>query len=148
MTTTAPIMVKVGQVPGRIQEVAVTPGSTVRAILETAGIQGDASYTITINNEPAALDDTVTSGDVAILLTRKIRGAVDPIMVKVGQVPGRIQEVAVTPGSTVRSILETAGIQGDASYTITINNEPAALEDTVTSGDVAILLTRKIRGAN
>ena len=147
MTTGTPILVKVGQVPGRITEVAVAPGSTIRSVLETAGISADASFTISVNGEPASAEDTVTTDGVSILLTRKIRGATNPILVKVGQVPGRITEVAVAPGSTIRSVLETAGISADASFTISVNGEPASAEDTVTTDGVSILLTRKIRGA-
>ena len=69
------IQVKVGQVPGRIQEVAVASGSTIKAILETVGIAPDPSYSITVNGNPAGLEDTVTTSNVSILLTRKIRGA-------------------------------------------------------------------------
>ena len=71
----------------------------------------------------------------------------ETIQVKVGQVPGRIQEIAIAKGSTIKSILELAGLAIDPSYSITVNGNPAGLEDTVSTSNVSILLTRKIRGA-
>ncbi len=67
------------------------------------------------------------------------------ITVKVGQVPGRIQEVALDEGSTVRQALQAASIDAGAGYTVTVNGESADMNDEL-DGDSTVLVTRKIKG--
>jgi hypothetical protein len=67
------------------------------------------------------------------------------ITVKVGQVPGRIQEVALNERSTVRQALQIAGISVGDGYTVTINGANASMESTVCANST-ILVTRRIKG--
>lgn len=66
------ITVRVGQLPGRIQEIALNGERTVSAAVGAAGFAADG-FQIKVNSEDAALDTAVKEGDV-ILLVRKITG--------------------------------------------------------------------------
>jgi hypothetical protein len=67
------------------------------------------------------------------------------IVVKVGQVPGRITEVAVLDGATVRDALSAGGITAPEGYTVTVNGAPASMHSAV-HRNATVLVTRQIRG--
>lgn len=69
----------------------------------------------------------------------------DFITVRVGQLPGRIEEIALNGGRTVGAAIEGAGLDAEG-YQIKLNSEDAGLEDAVKAGDT-ILLVRKVSGA-
>jgi hypothetical protein len=68
------------------------------------------------------------------------------LMVKVGQLPGKITEVAVEPGSTVSQVLALAGIQVGNDSTLTLNGEPTTPATSIRSNGT-VLVTKKIKGA-
>ena len=68
----AHLEVRVGKVPGRIENYALNGDRTVRAALAVAGLtQGDLE--IKVNSQPATLDTTLNDGD-QVVLCKKIKG--------------------------------------------------------------------------
>jgi sulfur carrier protein ThiS len=67
------ISVRVGQLPGRIEEIALNGDRNVAAALEAAGLSKDG-YQVKVNGEDATVDQGVEQGDT-ILLVRKVAGA-------------------------------------------------------------------------
>lgn len=66
------ITVKVGKLPGAIQEIALNGDRTVAAALSAAGLEvGDCE--VRVNASAASEGQTVRNGDT-ILLVKKIRG--------------------------------------------------------------------------
>jgi sulfur carrier protein ThiS len=68
----AEIIVKVGKLPGRIQEVAVEDGASVADALEAAELDV-TGYEIRLNGSPVDVDTELEDGDT-LLLVKKIKG--------------------------------------------------------------------------
>lgn len=136
-------IVKVGTVPGRIQEVSVETGTKVKAAIELAGLTS-AGYEIKVNGRTASENDSITSTTEAILLVARVKGNA-PILVKVGTVPGRIQEVSVESGATVKEAIELAGLTA-AGYEVKLNGRTVSETERVNSSTSVILLVAKVKG--
>ena len=139
----AAMIVKAGKLPGRIAEVAIECGASVAQVLEAAELDS-AGYEIRVQGAPATLETTLEDGDT-VLLVKKIKGNSDGyITVRVGKLPGRIQEIAMNGGRTVADALEAAELAAEG-YEIRVNGSPADAETELDEGDV-VLLVKKIKG--
>lgn len=136
-------IVKVGTVPGRIQEVSVETGTKVKEAIELAGLTS-AGYEIKVNGRTTSENDSITSTTEAILLVARVKGNA-PILVKVGTVPGRIQEVSVESGATVKEAIELAGLTA-AGYEVKLNGRTVSETERVNSSTSVILLVAKVKG--
>lgn len=139
------ITVKVGRVPGAITEVAINGGQprTVETALDLAGLDSEG-YEIRKNSATVTdLTTAVGNGDVILLLT-KIKGAMPAI--KVGRVPGVIQELNVEAGTTVEAALSAAGLSSEG-YEVRRNGESLTDLGVSTNEGDTILLLSKIKGA-
>ena len=136
-------IVKVGTVPGRIQEVSVETGTKVKAAIELAGLTS-AGYEIKVNGRTASENDSISSTTEAILLVARVKGNA-PILVKVGTVPGRIQEISVEQGTTVKEAIELAGLTA-AGYEVKLNGRTVQETDRVNNNTSVILLVAKVKG--
>ena len=136
------ITVKVGKLPGTIQEIALNGDRTVRAALTAAELT-PTGFQIRVNGSDADLDTTVTDG-ATIFLVKKIKGNADYITVKVGKLPGAVQEIALNGDRTVRAAL-TAAELAPAGFQIRVNGADADLDTTVSNGST-IFLVKKIKG--
>lgn len=67
------------------------------------------------------------------------------ITVRVGKLPGKIHNIGLNGGRTVKDALEGAAIDSYAGYEIKVNGKNAKLETTLTNGAVVILV-KKIKG--
>ena len=67
------ITVRVGRLPGRIEEIALNGDRTVEAALVAADLEAEG-YQVKLNGEDATFEDAVKAGDT-ILLVRKVSGA-------------------------------------------------------------------------
>lgn len=132
--------IKIGVMPGRITEYAVNPGTTVSDALQMAGLSS-SGYEIKLDGRTVTESD-VASGNI-LLLTKKVKGNTSTI--KIGVMPGRITEYAVTPGTTVASALEMAGLSA-SGYEIKLDGRTVT-ESDVASGNI-LLLTKKVKGNN
>ena len=65
--------------------------------------------------------------------------------IKVGKVPGTIQEVVVEQGTSVLDILNIAGITDTEGYEVRVAGDTATLE-TVLEHDTSVLLMKQIKG--
>ena len=66
-------------------------------------------------------------------------------MLKVGVMPGRIQEVAVNTGMTLKEVIELAGLDANG-YEVKVDGTVKSLESAVTESDNLVLLVRQIKG--
>jgi putative ubiquitin-RnfH superfamily antitoxin RatB of RatAB toxin-antitoxin module len=67
-------VVRVGKMPGRIQEVLVQTGTSIREVLELAGLDS-TGYEIKIDGQVGSLDSTVGEDTNLIVLAQQIKGA-------------------------------------------------------------------------
>ena len=79
-------------------------------------------------------------------MARRARRDAGFITVRVGRLPGRIEEIALNGARTVQAALEASDLSAEG-YQIKVNGEDAAFEDAVKAGDT-ILLVRKVSGAD
>ena len=136
------ITVKVGKLPGTIQEIALNGDRTVRAALTAAELNA-TGFQVRVNGADADMDTTVTNG-ATIFLVKKIKGNADHIMVKVGKLPGAISEIALNGDRTVRAAL-TAAELSPTGYQIRVNGSDADL-DTELTANSSVFLVKKIKG--
>lgn len=137
------LTVKVGKLPGRIVEVAVEDDATVSVALSVAELDS-TGYEIRLNGSPVDLDTYIEDGDT-ILLVKKIKGNGDGfVTVRVGRLPGRIQEIALNGDRTVAAALEAAELDS-VGYEVRVNGAPTDSATTLAEGDT-ILLVKKIKG--
>jgi len=66
------ITVKVGKLPGRINEIALNGDRTVSAALEAAELSPEG-HEIRVNTSTGRIDSTLRDGDT-VLLVKKIKG--------------------------------------------------------------------------
>lgn len=137
------ITIKVGKVPGTIQEVVVTNGTSVNEVLEIAGITDVEGYELRAGGSNVTSDAVLTQ-DTSLLLMKQIKGN-STIMVKVGKVPGTIQEIAVENGTNVAYALELAGITDTEGYEVRVGGSSASFDTQLTS-DTSVLLMKQIKG--
>jgi len=138
------LTIKVGKMPGTIQEVAVADGAKVSDVLAAAGIVAAANEEIRVGGSVVTLDSTLTNNSI-VLLTAKIKGNA-PIMVKCGKMPGTIAEFAVESGTKVAAILELAGFTSIAGFEVRMSGAEVSGAALVTTNGAIILLTQKIKG--
>lgn len=136
-------MLKVGVMPGRINEVVVETGTTLSDVLSLAELDANG-YEVKVDGNVKSLDYAIQSDDNLVLLVRQIKGNAD-MTIKVGKMPGRIQEVAITDGMTVQEVLTIAELDANG-YEIKIDGEVVSLDTEVEEGDNLILLVRQIKG--
>lgn len=133
--------VRIGTMPGRINEFALENGATVKEALEIADLTAEG-YQIKVNGEQADEEKVLSDGDL-VLLVKQIKGNSEPL-VRVGTMPGRINEYAVLADATVEDVLEIADLNTEG-YQIKVNGEMAALDTPVNDGDL-VLLVKQIKG--
>lgn len=66
------LTIRIGQLPGRITELALENGSRVTTALEIADLNPEG-FEIRVNGVPVELNSSLSDGDT-VLLVRKIRG--------------------------------------------------------------------------
>ncbi len=145
------ISVRIGRLPGRIQEVTLNGDRTVQTALETANLDADG-FEIRVNGQPATADTTLNHGDI-ILLVKKIKGNCQDgscnneinefTIVKIGRVPGpSLTEVALEGRQVnVQDVLDVAKLSFDKKRDAIFVND-SQVESTATrvnDGDVIIL---------
>ncbi len=134
-------ILKVGVMPGRIQEVAVDDTVTVSQALSLANLTTEGFEVKLDGNTVTDLTTSVAGANV-LLLTKKVKGNASGI-IKVGVMPGRIQEVAYD-GQTVAQILDIAGLSTDG-FEVKLDGATVTDLAAPVSGNV-LLLTKKVKG--
>ena len=136
-------MLKVGVMPGRIQEIMVEEGMTLREVLKIAELDPQG-YEVKVDGNVVGLDYQIDVDDNLVLLVRQIKGNANGVL-KVGMMPGRIQEIAVEPGMTVRDALRIAELDSQG-YEIKIDGDVVSLDEVIDDTDNLLLLVKQIKG--
>ena len=134
--------IKVGQLPGKIIEVAVEENATVANVLEIAGLDA-TGFEIKVDGNTVTENDVVGSANM-VLLTKKVKGNTNMNTVKVGQLPGKIEEYTFEAGTTVAQALEIAGLSVEG-FEIKVDGNVADLSTTIEGANM-ILLAKKVKG--
>lgn len=135
---------RVGIMPGRIQEVAVEVGATVAQVLELAGLSA-TGYDIKADGSKVDESFAVTSSTNLILLVKQVKGNANGL-VRVGMMPGRIEEHAVEVGTPISQVIENAGLDA-TGYDVKVDGTKVdASSATVTDSTSLVLLVKQVKG--
>jgi len=139
--------IRVGMMPGRINEFAVEVGTSLSEVLTLAGL--DASgYDVKVDGEKVDAS-TASVGETTslVLLVKQIKGNAEKT-VRVGMMPGRINEFAVETGTKIADVLAMASL--DASgYDVKVDGEKVDPSTAlITDGTSLVLLVKQIKGNN
>lgn len=134
-------IIKVGKMPGRIQELVVSQEMKIGEVLDLAELSVDG-YDIKADGEKVSIDD-VANGFNTILLVKQVKGNTEKI-VKVGKMPGRIQEIVVDSEMTVRELLTHADLSAEG-FDVKADGEKVDLDDVV-NGYNTVLLVKQVKG--
>lgn len=141
-------MIKVGMLPGKIEEFVFEDGTTVAQALEVANLNADG-YEIRVDSNVKGLDYVLADTDNVVLLVKKIKGNSDtndmPFTVKIGMLPGKIEEFSVNTGTTVAQALDLANLNPDG-YEVRVDSNVKSLDYTLANTDRVVLLVKKIKG--
>lgn len=132
--------IKVGQLPGKIEEYTFEAGTTVAQALEIAGLSAEG-FEIKIDGNVAS-ESTVVDGANMILLAKKVKGNAGTV--KIGQLPGKIEEYSFESGTTVAQALEIAGLSSDG-FEIKVDGNVADLSTVIDNANM-VLLAKKVKG--
>jgi sulfur carrier protein ThiS len=150
------ITVRVGKLPGKIVSIALNGGRTVRHALEGAELD-PSGYEIRVGTVPANLETELKEGDTVLLL-KKVKGNNDFvsfhvedkgfILVRVGHLPGKVEDIALDGGRTVADALAAAGLDS-AGFEVLANGSPVnGLEKAweLHEGDTVLLHKKSDKG--
>jgi urease alpha subunit len=100
--------VKVGVMPGRVQEFAVEGTTTFRELFAIAEVNPEG-YEVKADGVKVTDFDTQVGTTQLVLLAKLVKGNVD-VTVKIGVMPGRVQEFAVSTETTYNELFALAEV--------------------------------------
>lgn len=139
------IEVNVGKFPGSVQTLALNDDSTVADALRIAAVDS-SGYDIRLNGVAVDTSAQLSNQD-SVILTRKIKGNQNPIIVRVGRVPGRIEALTLNDRATLREAIDASGFRFDeCSDSVSLSGTSGcSLDSTLSDGDT-VLITAKVKG--
>lgn len=136
-------VLRVGKMPGRITEVVVEVGTSIKDVLELVELDA-TGFEIKVDGNTATLDTKVTEDTNLVILAQQVKGNSEKI-VRVGKMPGRIQEILVQPGMKVREVLAMAELD-PTGFEIKVDGQQSSLDATVTENTNLIILAAQVKG--
>lgn len=98
--------IKVGVMPGKLSEVVVEEGTKVEKIFEIAGLDVE-NMEYKLDGRTVNANEEVHSGSLLVAM-KKIKG--NSMTIKVGVMPGKLQEIIVDNNETVKGVFAIAGL--------------------------------------
>ena len=142
MTNTTIKTVRVGQMPGKINEFAVEIGTSIGSLLELAELNAEG-FEIKVDGQVATTDSVVTNNTNLVLLAKQVKG--NSGTVRIGQMPGRIEEYALDSGATFADALSIAGLSSEGFEVKADGAKVTDLNSEVGSTSL-ILLAKQVKG--
>jgi|GEM_PF-3464814 len=139
-------VIRVGMMPGRIEEYAVEVGTPISEVLAMAGLD-PTGYDVKVDGIKITelSQNNVDESTNLILLAKQVKGNSDKT-VRVGMMPGRIEEYAVEVGSTVAEVLQLANLD-PTGYDVKVDGIKITDFNTpVTQSTNLILLAKQVKG--
>lgn len=134
------LTIKVGVMPGRLQEVVVEAGAKASEIFAIAGVDY-ANHEIRLDGNKVDENTVITSGNLLVAM-KMIKGNMPTI--KVGVMPGRLQEVVYTEGDIAGDVLRSAGVDY-ANHEIRLDGNKIDANTQLTSGNLLVAM-KMIKG--
>lgn len=134
------LQIKVGVMPGKLQEVVVEEKTSARRIFEIAGVE-ISNHEVRLDGEKIDLDMAVENGKLLVAM-KMIKGNASTI--KVGVMPGRLQEVVYEEGATARELLDMAGVEV-SNHEIRLDGNKIGLDEKINGGNLLVAM-KMIKG--
>lgn len=142
------MFVKIARLGSTVVENVANSGDKIREILSDNDIAFNETDDITLNGRPTTLNAGAEAGAdqiATIVVTPKVKGGVDEFFVKVGYAGGQISEALVQRGWTVAQAVAAVEFSANGK-TITVDGNPANLEQLLTGNERLIMLTAQVKG--
>ncbi len=138
-------VVRVGMMPGRIEEFAVEVGTPIKDVLDMAGL-APAGYDVKVDGTKTEdLSFPITESTNLILLAKQVKGNADKV-VRIGIMPGRISEYAIEIGTPVSKVIEMAELDSNG-YDVKVDGTKITdLSAPITETTNLILLAKQVKG--
>lgn len=133
--------IKVGQMPGRINEFVVEPTATFAEVIALAELNADG-YEVKADGVKIENLNAPVGSTQLILLAKQVKGNA---LVKVGVMPGRVNEFYVEDSASVAQILATAEVSADG-YEVKVDGNKVTDFNTTAGTAGLILLTKQVKG--
>ena len=137
--------VKVCRFPGLAQTLIVEAGTSVKDVLNLAGITLAENEEIRLNGTTVELNAGIVTTPSTIVLAKKIKGNNNDVEVKVCRFPGLAQPVIVEYGTEISDVLSLAGITLAENEEIRLNGATASIDDEVYANST-VVVAKKIKG--
>lgn len=136
-------VIRVGMMPGRIQEVAVEEGTTIEQVLSVAELNAEG-YDVKVDGTKVTnLSQQVSEETSLILLAKQVKGNAD--VTRIGMMPGRINEFALEPSTTFKEALEMAGLSAEGYDVKADGTKVTDLSQEIGETSL-ILLAKQVKG--
>lgn len=135
--------VRVGTMPGRISEYAVEVGTNIGDVLALAELSVEG-YEVKMDGAVVDMSATVTEGTNLILLAKQVKGN---STVRIGTMPGRIQEYALDASATFAEALSVAELSAEG-YEIKADGSVITDLNTSIGSTNLVLLAKQVKGNN
>ena len=136
--------IRVGMMPGKINEFAITTGMTIGEVLNLAGLDA-TGYDVKVDGVVSDASATVSESTNLVLLAKQVKGNADKT-IRVGMMPGKINEFAVSTGTSFAEVLSLAGLDA-TGYDVKVDGNVATdLNGVVTDSTNLILLAKVVKG--
>lgn len=132
--------VKVGVMPGKLEEVVVELGTKVKEIFALANID-IAGYETRLDGVAVDADKPVFNGALLVAM-KKIKGNVDTI--KVGVMPGKLTEIVVNDGTTAKEAFQLADLDV-SGYEMRLDGAVIDEDVVINNGNLLVAM-KKIKG--
>lgn len=137
--------VRVGVMPGRINEYAVEVGQSIKSVLELAQLDPEG-YEVKVDGEKVTdiENAVVESSTNLILLAKQVKGN-STRTVRIGIMPGRINEYALDSEATFAEALQIAELDANGYEVKADGNKITDLNQPIGSTNL-ILLAKQVKG--
>ena len=132
--------IKVGVMPGKLQEVVVDGELTAKEIFELAEVDYEG-HEIRLDGNRINIDEKVNNGNLLVAM-KMIKGNAN--IIKVGIMPGKLQEIEFTPGEIARHIFEKVEIDTN-NMEIRLDGNKIDIDTRVENGNLLVAM-KMIKG--
>ena len=132
--------IKVGVMPGKLQEVVVDGELTAKEIFELAEVDYEG-HEIRLDGNRINIDEKVNNGNLLVAM-KMIKGNAN--IIKVGIMPGKLQEVEFTPGEIARHIFEKVEIDTN-NMEIRLDGNKIDIDTRIENGNLLVAM-KMIKG--
>lgn len=134
--------VRVGQMPGAINEFAVEVGSPISALLTLAGLNTQGFEVKVDGVKVTDFSQPVTESTNLVILSKMVKGNG---VVRIGQMPGAINEFALEDTATFAEALALAGLN-PSGFEVKADGSKVTDLNSKVGGTNLIILSKMVKG--